>query len=628
MIGSLWTGISGLTAQQAALDNEANNIANVNTIGYKSSRISFSDQMYQNDIGKGVEVQDAEKVFTQGSTKVTGNSYDVSLEGDGFFVVQNESVGGLSEQFYTRAGNFRVDDSGFLTDSAGNDVMGWSMITPSITKNDDAGVQAAVDPQYQIHETGSIVAFADAPKYQIHTTDSFIDFTGAYDLASITIDDETIEVQVGETYNGVTLTSSSSGTEIATALAYKADSALYDYDIQVASTDKIQITANNYDVNKTITASTTVNGVVTAINGTTGTNGVPVDNASITVNGIETTVQTGDTINGITLSAGSSDAAVATALAYKANESLDDFVITVTNTNKLTATSQVYAPNKRITAENTVGSASGIVTTAINGATTQKGIVEIAAADADTQFTNEYISLIDSKIINHAEEVETITMRVTDYSNANSESVAAIEEALSAYRIALSEYQQDPTVSSNLTSLESKRSEVYTATSNAVQDDGYGGVQQMRVRAMETVISVSNAAINTKSSMQIELDVLGISDSSFADLTVTDDGLLMMRQDGADYVIGQLSIAKFSNNRGLEPIGGNMFRANSLSGEAQFVTNNNQMATVNGGTLEQSTADLSESLVNMIVYQRAFEANAKTITASDEILTTLLGIKR
>ena len=72
MIGALWTGISGLASQQKALDNEANNIANVNTIGYKASRISFADQIYQDRIGKGSTVLDAEKLYTQGGTKLTG----------------------------------------------------------------------------------------------------------------------------------------------------------------------------------------------------------------------------------------------------------------------------------------------------------------------------------------------------------------------------------------------------------------------------------------------------------------------------------------------------------------------------------------------------------------------------
>ena len=135
MIGALWTGISGLSSQQTALDNESNNIANVNTIGYKASRISFADQMYQNRIGKGSKILDAEKLYTQGGLKLTGVNYDMALSGDGFFTVMNNRNSGTSETLYTRAGNFRMGDNGTLQDAAGNEVQGWAM-TAIDSKND------------------------------------------------------------------------------------------------------------------------------------------------------------------------------------------------------------------------------------------------------------------------------------------------------------------------------------------------------------------------------------------------------------------------------------------------------------------------------------------------------------
>ena len=127
MISTLWTGIAGLSAQQTALDNESNNIANVNTVGYKSSRVSFADLMYQDSIGKGAKVTSAEKQFTQGSLNITGSSYDMALNGDGFFVVSNKSSTGTSENYYTRAGNFRMGENGTLQDSNGNEVQGWAL---------------------------------------------------------------------------------------------------------------------------------------------------------------------------------------------------------------------------------------------------------------------------------------------------------------------------------------------------------------------------------------------------------------------------------------------------------------------------------------------------------------------
>ena len=135
MISALWTGISGLATQQKALDNEAHNIANVNTVGYKATRISFADQLYQDKIGKGSKVLDAEKLFTQGGRKQTGVAYDMALNGEGFFAVSNKSSAGTSETYYTRAGNFRMGDNGTLQDAQGNEVQGWAMSPIDPQKN-------------------------------------------------------------------------------------------------------------------------------------------------------------------------------------------------------------------------------------------------------------------------------------------------------------------------------------------------------------------------------------------------------------------------------------------------------------------------------------------------------------
>ena len=101
-----------------------------------------------------------------------------------------------------------------------------------------------------------------------------------------------------------------------------------------------------------------------------------------------------------------------------------------------------------------------------------------------------------------------------------------------------------------------------------------------------------------------------------------------MKQDGAEFAVGQVAIALFNNNRGLNPVGDNLLAKTMDSGDPVYNTNNNKTAKIEGKTLELSTADLSESLVNLMVFQRAFEANAKSITTSDELLNTLINLKR
>jgi flagellar hook protein FlgE len=133
---------------------------------------------------------------------------------------------------------------------------------------------------------------------------------------------------------------------------------------------------------------------------------------------------------------------------------------------------------------------------------------------------------------------------------------------------------------------------------------------------------------STQNSLQLRLDVLNISDSKFGQFKIDDTGLVTIKEGGVEYAVGQVSIARFTNNRGLEAVGNNNFQRTQESGNAIYSINNNNTSGVKGQALELSKADLSESLVNLMVFQRAFEANAKSITTSDELLSTLINLKR
>ncbi len=124
MIRSLWTGASGMTAQQVSLDNIANNLSNVNTAGYKKQSTEFSSLLYQKlqrkttdyngdpkpvigQVGSGVRVSGLTSIYTQGAMLETGNDYDMCISGSGFFRVQTPD-GGVA---YTRNGAFQLAKS-------------------------------------------------------------------------------------------------------------------------------------------------------------------------------------------------------------------------------------------------------------------------------------------------------------------------------------------------------------------------------------------------------------------------------------------------------------------------------------------------------------------------------------
>ncbi|MFY9073908.1 flagellar hook-basal body complex protein [Malaciobacter mytili] len=138
MISGLWNGISGLGAFEKALSAESNNVANVNTIGHKSDDVTFQDLMYQAGYGKGVNIQTVEKDFSQGNLKLTGNSYDVAIDGRGFFLVRELST---NQVFYTRAGNFKMGSDGTLQSIDGMKVQGIQSMDSTIIATDPTDTQ-------------------------------------------------------------------------------------------------------------------------------------------------------------------------------------------------------------------------------------------------------------------------------------------------------------------------------------------------------------------------------------------------------------------------------------------------------------------------------------------------------
>ena len=136
MLRSMYSGISGLKNFQTKLDVIGNNISNVNTYGFKKGRVTFKDTMNQTvsgasaatadkggtnaiQVGLGSSLASIDNIDTQGSAQTTNRTLDFSIEGDGYFVVKNGT-----ESFYTRAGNFYLDNEGVLVTSDGFKVQG------------------------------------------------------------------------------------------------------------------------------------------------------------------------------------------------------------------------------------------------------------------------------------------------------------------------------------------------------------------------------------------------------------------------------------------------------------------------------------------------------------------------
>ncbi len=129
---SLFTGTSGLTNMGNAMQVVGNNISNVNTVGFKKGRSTFADTLSQSvatqsgtaQVGRGMSIGAVDQSFDTGSFESTGNSTDLSIGGDGFFVLRQSDS---ENNFYTRAGNFHFDKSGQLVNPEGYLVQGWGL---------------------------------------------------------------------------------------------------------------------------------------------------------------------------------------------------------------------------------------------------------------------------------------------------------------------------------------------------------------------------------------------------------------------------------------------------------------------------------------------------------------------
>lgn len=159
---ALYSGISGLNTNGNAMSVLGNNIANTNTIGFKSSRTVFSDLLATtisgsggtSQVGRGTQLSTVDNLFSQGTFENTESGTDLAIEGEGFFIVK-PSVG--DERFYTRAGAFRFDEDGVLVNPEGLKVQGKAFdANGNLTVGDPSDIKVDIGTLIQAKPTGNI----------------------------------------------------------------------------------------------------------------------------------------------------------------------------------------------------------------------------------------------------------------------------------------------------------------------------------------------------------------------------------------------------------------------------------------------------------------------------------------
>ena len=653
MISTLWTGIAGLSAQQTALDNESNNIANVNTVGYKSSRVSFADLMYQDSIGKGSSVTNAEKQYTQGSLNITGSSYDMALDGDGFFVVSNKNFSGTSENYYTRAGNFRMGTNGTLQDASGNEVQGWAMSSTPEVVSTNSNLNSFTDVFSQI-AGNQVIQFSNkietySAKMSDYTTSAKSDSielsgSGIKDQAAKISDIEALITNYTESLESY----AQNPNQISSAST--SQSTLIDYPntgttLLAAENDQIYAYINGDKITQnyvSTTASTAFKAEMNAAGITTS--GLTTDDEyDALASRVATYKSLADEISKITgLKAytvdSSNEPSTSNVDVLNGSIKIDSIIpgasftvgdiAEVSGTTEQVGTKTTLSDAIQGSGEAAVKSAMEALKNAVSG--TQQDVYESTDILSDDNSNSLSFDLADTISFTLNGVTVTTDSTISDYS-------AAIEDLITKINSdpILQTQVEAKTINGKLV-IESKESGVEFSGVIEFNDSGtvytkeknqdISGISGAGAEFMQIISTVDQTT--SLSSLQLKLNSLGLTDSSFGEFSVDDSGIITMKQDGIDFVVGQLAIAQFTNNIGLEAVGNNLLAASKDSGNPIYSVNNNNGVSVEGETLELSTADLSESLVNLMVFQRAFEANAKSITTADEILTTLINLKR
>jgi flagellar hook protein FlgE len=619
---SLYTGITGLNSYQSWIDMISNNIANVDTTGFKGQRMTFADLFYQNQsfssaptntsggingqqLGFGVKVNTVDTEFQQGGFQTTGLQSDLAINGDGFFILNN--LAGTGVPTYTRDGAFSTNQNGVLYDPAtGLAVQGYEAdANGKVTASGTTGkitIPVGLTEQAQATGTGDKIG---------PTGDSVFDVALGGNL------DQTQWQQ--SFLNSVGASATNGG-------AYTVSTTMYDS------------LGNAHEATVTYTPDTT--GAVAA-NVTAGGAGLAIT-AGTTI-GAGSTITASDNTKATTIT-------VATAVAGPPGTGTYTITDTLGNTVTAGAGSTVTFDGATLNLVNPAVAAATqnfSIAPALNGLPTS---VENGAGVATTPATRWTVSVsfTDGTTFNtlatggQVSANGTVTTAPTQ-GNATSGNVGYVYFDQKGQFINSSSIESGPAGGGayviNGNSTTGGQPDFHTAGTVATTFQGnLLDVTQWGQSAGNNAQAAAPGAIALgfwqNSSLEGAYGANVITQNGFASGTLTNftignDGTVSGSfSNGQIKTIAQVAMARFQNEGGLSRIGDNQFAATNNSGLAQVGTaNTGVFGSIQSGALEQSNVNLATEFTNLIVAQRAFEANTRGITTADQNLETVINLR-
>lgn len=629
MMRSMFSGVAGMKNFQYAIDVVGNNIANVNTVGFKGSRVTFQTALLQTmkaarspqnnmggtnpiQIGLGSQLATIDKIMTQGSFENTGRKTDVAIEGDGFFVLSNGT-----QYYYTRAGSLDVDMNGtFIQSSTGLKVQGWRAIQDPTTGT------RYVDTNQPI---GDIVISAGMTMPANATTAATIGGNLNSRVGPIPFSMTVADTQSNTDYTVRFVFSRTSADFIrqtdpfTTSQSYTWD--LYGEDGKVKAVGFMVLNEFGRVVNSgtAFQAQANANGQLmqddfggnVPADGTYYTivkdeNGRVIFEGNVTVAGGNFTISAPDIATGqkYFVIFGSQSAGDEVALGGDANISIPTAgeARFYESDNPSNFSSLEYQSPKYITA--------------------------IQMYDS---LGNPYSVYFEFTRIGQFEDMQnawlwrayTASGEPISYVDANGQS----GDGTNDYVGGVINFNESGRISGmygitwNGSTLDVSDTELRTIKFDATHM-GDSTVQANIDFTSLTQFAGSNSAAFTYQN--------GNALGTLQSFAINENGeIIGTFSNGLTDILGQIALAVFNNPAGLTDIGNSLYVVSANSGLAQIGTaGSGGRGTLIPGALEMSNVDLAEEFTKMIIAQRGFQANARVITTADTILGELVALRR
>lgn len=638
------TALSGLRAASSDLEITGNNIANAATSGFKSSRAEFGDVYAAsfvsggNTIGGGVVLQSSKQQFSQGTINYTQNALDLAVNGQGFFMMQQDG-----SNIYSRNGTFNIDKDGFVVSNSGAKLQGQRADEQGnpVGEPTDLMLDAKdLSPKAttRISETMNLNASAEVLEKQTSTIK-----TSGVGVSNAQLGQDNGYTLGTIKYNGKPVNIPSSDNMQASAIAaelsdLKGVSATATTTARLTVNSGFPVNANELLINGQSFTGNDIDELASNINGASG--------LSATVVGGEIEVMSstgGDLLFDLTAVPGSGvnfnvqgiveGAAAGPAITLDETDAAarhgtvgGQVEITLTSNTKLTEadTTNIFIANP----------------VAVQNPSTNT----FDPKNPDTYNSTTTTTVYDSEGVPH--NMTQYFVRVPNRPGAEEGTLWKTIVQIDGQDVGGTDPNNPEQAVFELKfngdgSFDEVSSEDILITNwmprnpEGVPTGAFGPRQPAELPIPEPatssnfIIDPSNATAFGGAFAVNSLTQNGYGKGSMTGVEVSEDGTIYARySNGETKSLGQLMLARFPNMQGLTPLGDSMWADSIDSGQAIIgAPGAGQMGGITAGALEGSNVDLTKELVNLILAQRNFQANAKTIETSDAVTQTIINMR-